>query len=277
MSREPPPRLGFDWAVVRAIVAKDLRAISRSRATMLPMLLVPFAILVVLPAIIAIFTRSRGSPDLSEILNRFPTSISGPILALPPAEQLIVLVNGYLVAPLFLIVPLMVSAVLAADAFAGEKERRTIETLLHSPVRNHDLFLGKLLVAFIPSVGLSWIGFVLFALVSNVIAWPVLERVFVPTGQWLVVILWVTPAVACFGLGILVRVSARAATTQEANQLGGAVIMPVIIIAVGQTTGLLLVDLSVTVIVGAVIWVLGLLLARAGMRRFTRDWMASRI
>ena len=43
------------------------------------------------------------------------------------------LVNGYLLAPLFLIVPLMVSAVLAADAFAGEKERRTLEALLHLP------------------------------------------------------------------------------------------------------------------------------------------------
>ena len=45
------------------------------------------------------------------------------------------LVNGYLLAPLFLIVPLMVSAVLAADAFAGEKERKTLESLLHLPDR----------------------------------------------------------------------------------------------------------------------------------------------
>lgn len=97
--------------------------------------------------------------------------------------------NGYLIAPLFLIVPLMVSAVLAADGLAGEKERRTIETLLHSRVRNRDLFLTKLLVAFVSSVALSWVGFVLCAIVSNVIAWPVLQRVFVPTGLWLAVIL----------------------------------------------------------------------------------------
>ena len=39
----------------------------------------------------------------------------------------------------------------------------------------------------------------------------------------------------------MVRVSARARTTQEANQLGGAVILPLIFLAVGQATGLLLV------------------------------------
>ena len=47
---------------------------------------------------------------------------------------LLTLVLGFLLAPLFLIVPLMVSAVMAADAFAGEKERRTMETLLHLPI-----------------------------------------------------------------------------------------------------------------------------------------------
>ena len=55
------------------------------------------------------------------------------------------LVNGYLLAPLFLIVPLMVSAVLAADAFAGEKERKTLETLLHLPISDRDLFFAKVL------------------------------------------------------------------------------------------------------------------------------------
>ena len=50
-------------------------------------------------------------------------------------------------------------------------------------------------------------------------------------------ILWVAPAVAALGLAVMVRVSARARTSQEANQLGGAVILPLIFLAVGQSTG----------------------------------------
>ena len=135
----------------------------------------------------------------------------------------------------------MVSAVLAADAFAGEKERKTLETLLHLPLAERDLFIAKLLTAFIPAVLISWIGFVCFAIVSNAVAWPVMHRVFVPTRLWVVMILWVAPAVAALGLGIMVRVSVRARTSQEANQLGGAVILPLIFLVVGQATGLLLV------------------------------------
>jgi hypothetical protein len=274
----PGPRPGKrDWEAIRAVVAKDMTAIRRSTAIMLPMVGVPFVLLVGLPAALAWFARTRTGPDLSDVLGRLPHGLADPITHLPQREQLLVLVNGYLLAPLFLIVPLMVSAVLAADAFAGEKERRTMESLLHLPVRDRDLFLAKVLVAFLPSVALSWGGFVIFALVSNVIGWPVVHRVFVPNGAWLAIIGWVAPAVAAFGLGTMVRISARAQTSQEANQLGGAVIMPVIILAVGQATGLLLLGLTTIFVAGLVIWLAAAWLIWGGMRRFTRDRIASRL
>lgn len=263
--------------VIRAVMAKDAVAIRRSSSIVVPMLVVPAILLVGLPAGIAVFARTRTSPDLTRVLGSLPGALGEPILRLPRQEQLLVLVNGYLLAPLFLVVPLMVSAVLAADAFAGEKERRTLESILHLPIRDQDLFVAKLLVAFTPSVVLSWIGFILFAIVSNVIGWPVTHRIFVPNGTWLILIGWVAPAVATLGLGIMVRISARASTTQEANQLGGAVIMPLIIAVVGQAPGLLLLDASTVILAGLVIWVVGLWLIRGGMRRFNRDRIASRL
>ena len=131
------------------------------------MLFVPALLLVVLPLGIGLAARSVGSVDVSPVPRPLPADLAAPIATRPPAEQMILLVNGYLLAPLFLIVPLMVSAVLAADAFAGEKERRTLESLLHLPVSDRDLFLAKLLVAFIPALAVSWIGFVCFAIVAN--------------------------------------------------------------------------------------------------------------
>jgi ABC-type Na+ efflux pump permease subunit len=265
-----------DWGAVRAVVVKDLTAVRRAKAVVLPMLLVPVLLLVVLPLVIGLAARGQRA-DLTSFLANLPDGLAAPILALPPGEQLVVLVLGYLLAPLFLIVPLMVSAVLAADAFAGEKERRTLEALLHLPISNRDLFLAKLGTAYLPALAVSWLGFACFALVSNAVAWPVMGRVFVPTGLWLVVIFWVAPAVAALGLGVMVRVSVRARTAQEANQLGGAVILPLIFLAVGQSTGLLLVDPPVAVAIGAAIWVLAGWLVVRGARRFTRDELATRV
>ena len=269
--------MSFDWNAIRAIIGKDLTAVRRTKGVLIPMLAVPFLLMVLLPAGVGFASRAPDSVRVADLLNDMPGDFARPILELPEREQLVVLVNGYLLAPLFLIVPLMVSAVLAADAFAGEKERRTLEGLLHLPISDRDLFIAKLLGAFGPAMAVSWIGFGCFALVANAVAWPVLHRIFVPTQLWLVMILWVAPAVAMLGLAVMVRVSARARTAQEANQLGGAVILPLIFLAVGQSTGLLLVTLPVAVAIGAGVWVVALVLVRGGAKRFTRDQLAARI
>ena len=265
-----------DWPVVWALVARDLTAVRRSKAVVLPMMLVPVLLLVVLPLVVGLAARG-ASADGGAIgmLDALPPQLAAPIEALPPEQQMLTLVLGYLLAPLFLIVPLMVSAVIAADAFAGEKERRTMETLLHLPVADRDLFIAKLLTGFVPALAVSWIGFVVYAVVANAVSWSVIDGLIVPNRLWLVMILWVAPAVAALGLGVMVRVSARTRTTQEANQLGGAVILPLIFLAVGQSTGLLLVDLPVALAIGAVVWSLAILLVARGASRFTRDSIAS--
>ncbi|MBV9410840.1 MAG: ABC transporter permease subunit [Acidimicrobiia bacterium] len=259
---------------VRAIAVKDFTAVRRSKGVMLPMLIVPFLLLVVLPLGVGLAARSAHAPDVGQMLRALPGGLARPILHLPPRERLVTLVDGYLLAPLFLIVPLMLAAVLAADAFAGEKERKTLEILLHQPVADRDLFLAKLLGAFVPAVLISWVGFVCFSVVVDVTAWPVAHHLIVPSKLWLVVIFWVAPAVAALGLGVMVRVSARATSTQEANQLGGAVILPLIFLAVGQSTGLLLVTLPIAIAIGAVVWIIALWLVARGAQRFTRDRMA---
>lgn len=256
---------------------KDLTAVKRSKAVVLPMLLVPVLLFIVLPAFLGIAARATASDATPKLLSSLPAPLAEPLEGLPVQEQLLVLVDGYLLAPLFLIVPLMVSAVLAADAFAGEKERKTLEGLLHLPVSERELFVAKLLTAFVPAVVVSWLGFLAFAVVANGIAWPVMHRVFVPNRLWGIVILWVGPAVAALGLGVMIRVSARARTTQEANQLGGAVILPVVFLAMGQATGLLLVTSLVAFGAGAALWLVALLLIRGGTKRFNRDTLTARV
>jgi ABC-type Na+ efflux pump permease subunit len=172
---------------------------------------------------------------------------------------------------------MMVSTALAADALAGEKERRTLESLLHLPIQMKELFLAKIGFAFIPSLVVSWVGFLLYAITVNLIAWPIMGRIFVPNMRWGVLIVVVAPAVAAVGLGVMVRVSARANSSQEANQLGGAVIVPLILASVGQTSTLLLLAPQWILLSGIVIWLVAAILIHGGMKRFTRDRVASRL
>jgi ABC-type Na+ efflux pump permease subunit len=268
-----PPR---DWTAIRVVVGKDLRAVRRSKAIVLPMIIVPTVLLVALPVGLGLFARSAPTSAVSSALSSpLLHRLVGPITHLPRREQLVVLVLGYLLSPLLLVIPLMVSAVLAADAFAGEKERRTLEGLLLLPISDRDIFLAKVLSAYLPALVITVVGSLFYAVLADVIAWPVLHRPFIPFLQWVFVITWIAPAVALLALGLLVSVSSRARTTQEANQLGGAVILPLIFLAAGYASLLLLAPAAVVVAVGAVVWAIAIaLLARNG-GRFTRDRLAT--
>jgi ABC-type Na+ efflux pump permease subunit len=237
------------------------------------MLIVPAVLLVVLPLVLGTLARTvdAGSALQSPLVR----GLLRGVVDLPEREQLPVLVLGYLLSPLLLVLPLMVSAVLAADAFAGEKERRTLEGLLLLPIADGDLFLAKLLSAFLPALAISWGGGVVYAVVANVSAWSVTGHLILPFAQWLVMLLWIAPAVALLSLSLLVLVSARARTTQEANQLGGAVILPLIFAAASQVAPVLLAPVPVVFAMGAVVWALAGLLLRFGARRFTRDRLAT--
>jgi ABC-type transport system involved in multi-copper enzyme maturation permease subunit len=271
--RSQPKR---DWGTIRLVMGKDLRAVRRSKAIMLPMIIVPTILLLVLPVGLGLFARNAPSDSVASAL-RSPIlhRLAAPILHLRPREQLIVLVLGYLLSPLLLVIPLMVSAVLAADAFAGEKERRTLEGLLLLPISDRDLFLAKVLGAFVPALIITWSGAVIYAVLANAIGWSVTHRLFIPFAQWAVVMAWIAPAVALLALGLLVAVSSRSRTTQEANQVGGAVILPLIFLAAGYASLLLLAPVLGVFGVGVVIWGLALGLLLRNGRRFTRDRLAT--
>jgi ABC-2 type transport system permease protein len=265
-----------NWSAIRTVVRKDLTAVRRSKAIVLPMILVPIVLIAVLPLLLGLIARNAPSEQVQNALNSTVVEdLARPISTLPEDEQMVVLTLGYLLPPLLLVIPLMVSAVLAADAFAGEKERRTLESLLHLPIGDRDLFLAKVLGAFLPAVAITWMGAVLYGVISNAVAWPNTGRFFLPFSQWAVMILWVAPAVALLALGLLVAVSSRARTTQEANQLGGAVILPLIFVGATQASALLLLPWWGVVAAGSLIWGVAFGLLAFNARRFTRDRLAT--
>jgi ABC-2 type transport system permease protein len=265
-----------NWTAVWTIVGRDVRAVRRSKAIVLPMIFVPTVLLLLLPFGVGILARNAPTEQVrSALRSSLIQDIAAPILDLPEREQLVILVLGYLLSPLLLVIPLMVSAVLAADAFAGEKERRTLEVVLHLPISDRDLFLAKVLTAFLPAVAITWLGAVIYVAIGNIVAWPVTGRLFLPFSQFLTVIVWIAPAVALLALGLLVIVSSRARTTQEANQLGGAVILPLMFVAAAQTSALMLLPVAGVLVAGLGVWALALILLWVNSRRFTRDRLAS--
>jgi ABC-type Na+ efflux pump permease subunit len=260
-------------SVVRALAWKDMRAIGSNLQVWLPMLIVPLIIGVIMPgALTWTMLRFGGGPEgrqIIELLEQIPAGSLAERLAGfdTPVKQAAFFLANYLLAPFFLLIPLMSASTVSADSFAGEKERGTLESLLFSPISVTTLFLGKTLAAFLPAMALTLLTFLLTAVTVNAVAWPWMQSLFFPTLNWLPLLLFVIPLISLGAIFLNVFISARVTTFQAAYQLGGLVVLPIIGLLVGQLTGVLLLDFRLILWLSLVLLVLdGLLLLL--LRRF---------
>jgi fatty-acid desaturase len=102
-------------------------------------------------------------------------------------------------------------------------------------------------------------------------------RVFFPNLMWVVLAVWVAPAVAGLGLGVTVLVSVRAQGFQEAYQLSAVVVLPILLLLIGQATGVMYFSTWLVALLGLVFWVLDLLILWYGGRTFRRQRLATQI
>jgi ABC-2 type transport system permease protein len=272
----------MNWRAIKAIVRKDLKVVLQNKGVSIPLIVVPVIILGGLPALVAFAPALQdipGSPfaGLDTFMEQMPSGLQAALAGYDEMQAIVVLALVYILAPMYLILPLMVASVIAADSFAGEKERKTLEALLYTPTTDRELFLAKLLSAWLPSVGIAWGGFLLYAVVANLAAWPTIGRLFFPTTMWVVLALWVAPAVAGLGLGVTVLISARAQGFQEAYQLGAVVVLPILLLVVGQATGVMYFSVGLVLLLGLVFWVIDAALLWFGGRIFRRGELAARL
>ena len=273
---------GLNWRAITAIIRKDLRVALQSKSVTLPMIIAPLILVVLMPTLATIGISFAGSlandpAELAELVAIMPPEVRQQFGDYDVTQMAVLFVLRYMFAPLYLIMPIMVSSVIAADSFAGEKERKTLEALLYTPTTDRELLLAKLLGAWLPGIAVAWGSALIFWIVGNIAAWPLFHELVLPNTMWLLLALWVAPAAAGMGLGASVIVSARVNTFQDAYQLSGLVVLPVVLLMLGQVTGLLFLSVWVVIALGTVFWLIDVALVVIGARTFRRSELLARL
>jgi len=276
----------MNWRAVRAIMRKDLRVVLTNRMVWLPMIIVPLFLMVLLPLGLVMAptldpdTFASGEmmlEDFGPMLTALPEPIRDRLASMDSTQQWVYLATTQLFAPMFLILPIMLASIVASDSFAGERERGTLEPLLYTPVSDGELFAGKVLAALVPAVSLGLVGFALNVVVVNAAGYRLMGGLFFPNTDWVLMVLFLGPACALIGLGVTVLVSSRAKTVTGAQQASGALVLPVVLLMVGQLAGAFYFGGGVILAASAIALAIGLGLVWLGARTFGRGELVARI
>jgi ABC-type Na+ efflux pump permease subunit len=257
-----------------ALFLKEILDLSRNRAALLPVALVtavalvlPFAITVAIPA--ATGQRLGNDSDLVRV-----SAVVDPERALGRDARIqLFLLQQFLM--LFLLTPITGAMALAAHSVVGEKQARTLEPLLATPIRTFDLLTAKVLGALLPTLAIALAGLTLYIAGIAVLA----ERGVLAAMMNLrtaVLVLLVGPAAALLSLQAAILISSRAADPRTAQQFGVFIIVPLTALLVAQFTGTLWLSAAALAAIGAGVLLLWALAAAITVAVFDRDTILTR-
>lgn len=251
---------------VQALIKKDLTDIFRNKTLCSTLIIIPIIFSVVIPTVVlsgALFfdMEKIAGDDASKLIDTFlHSSIEKKVPLETFEQQFIYLFINYLLPSLFLLVPIITAGVVAANSFVGEKERRTLESLLFSPISIKTLFVSKVLASFIPAFLVSIISFIVSGIIINALGYELFNEMIFPSPNWIVFITCLSPMVTFMTVLLNVLISSRVKTFQEAQNIGGIIVLPVIGMMVGQVSGLFLMGVQLTLLISLGIFIINIIL-----------------
>lgn len=267
---------------VALVFRKDWLEIRRNWEVLFPLIVVPLVFAVLLPIIAVIPTlpvpEQASSAGLMAIIKSFPSHVKGEILGMNGRQAILYLILLYLFAPVFLIIPIMASSVIASDSFAGEKERKTIEALLATPLSDGEMLLGKMLVSFVPAVVTTATSFALYSGITDYLTIGIFDgRLLLPNQVWLLLIFGLAPALAFADIALTVLISARVKGVREAQQISALLLIPLIGAVLGQASGAMALDPGLVDFLIATLVAFDIVAFVAAVKTFGRNQMLSRL
>jgi ABC-2 type transport system permease protein len=142
-----------------------------------------------------------------------------------------------MVLMIFIIVPATLPTIIATYSIVGEKNNRSLEPLLATPTTDGELLAGKIFSSFIPSMGSTLLAFTLGVVLLDVILIPKVAYPLLPNLIWILSILLLAPTACLMSILACVLVSSKVSDVRAAQQLGGFIVMPVVVLMLGVVSG----------------------------------------
>jgi ABC-2 type transport system permease protein len=234
----------MNWGIVKAVFIKDLQETTKNRYVFLSILVLP--VIIVFENVLAVSQMVGQNVDTATILQIIPYS------------SLIVL-----------FIPAIITALLASTSVVIEKNNRSLEPLLSTPITDAELLMGKCLAAFIPAMVVTYGTIILLIGIIDVITIGALGYLLLPTPDMIYQMILV-PLIGMLGTFISLLVSTKIKDVRAAQQVSTFAVLPLLIFAV-LITGVFTIDLTYKIIAVIVLTIFVFFFARVTIKRFRRE------
>ncbi len=261
-----------------ALLGKDLLELRQQRGVFLPAIITG-AIALALPFFLALGIPMLTGESLSEATDfrRAADEISHvlPVMArlAPEARVQAMLFQQFVI--LLVLIPISASMAVAAYSIIGEKQARTLEPLLATPIRTGELLAAKILAALLPSTALTLVTSVLYLAGIWLLTAPGVFA-FVLSARTLLMLLVAGPLCALAALQLAVISSSRASDARSAQQIGAVLILPITGLLVAQVSGVLVITVPLALAILAALLLVNAVLLAVGARIFDRERILTR-
>lgn len=196
-------------------------------------------LMVVLPAGLIAFSIATLANFAAQNANPIVVETSGPVSG---ADNPTVIAGLIAIAfSLFLPVPAVLPMTVASYSIVNEKEKRSLEPLLVTPIKTFELIWGKTLSAVFPTCLAVWFCFSLLVVVLLAIT-PAAALAKIDFPLWFALIgLW-TPLIAAWTALVGISISSRAKDARAATQLGSLMVLPFIALVIGVVLGVVIMN-----------------------------------
>jgi ABC-2 type transport system permease protein len=259
-------------AIVRAVVDREIVEILRNRMLLFSILLPPI-ILTILPVIL-LKIEAGATP-------RLPETVIAQILASHPewadldSSQLAAAFTVQQFLDLFLILPGYIPVAIASYSIVGEKQTRSLEAILATPIRTTELLAGKAIAAVVPGVLTAWIAYGAMLVIAAVLLGGRLAGVLIEPA-WLAAVFTLGPPSGLVSVAAGVIVSSRVNDPRAAQQIGGLIILPLVGLVVLQTTGSFVFGVREYLVLAVIVAAIGVVGIRVGTFVFGRETILTR-
>jgi ABC-2 type transport system permease protein len=262
---------------VRALLSKELTDLRQNPGVFAPAILtgtialaLPFLIAIGIPY--ATGERLSDSSDFRGVVEAHRAEPSPGGLDAEGAVQAWIF-QQFLV--LLALSPVAASMSVAAASIVGEKQARTLEPLLATPLTTFELLAAKVLGALLPALALTILLFVSYLAGIGMLAGPGVARALLAP-QPLATMFVVAPLAALAALQLAVCVSSRVNDARSAQQIGALIILPLAALLVLQLMGAVALTTSLLLAIAGGLVVLNAALIWIGMALFARESILTR-